>query len=403
MSKLGARGDGSFGIMADRMGELNHRVEVLNRRVKKLGVGGLSIEQTGYDMVKFTVEGGQTRLFPIAIVRIVGQVPVIAGYKFAARIEHLETGNIISKAPGYEGEIGAEYRECKANCNHCSTFRYRNDTFLLEAMDGRFVQVGRNCLQDFLRSDDVAAALKLFSLLQSIVSTIGGMGEVVGSSASEGGHLPTLDFLATTAAVIREHGWVSKASSYETGVLATAKRVDFVSGPCPKDTRYEGDWRACQPTDADFAEAGAIVEWAAGLEGTDNDYLHNLHVACALGYVESRHMGIVASAVVAYRRAHEVKPAVTNKHVGKVGERLELELRITRISYGQSQYGTTTIYTFVNADGCELTWFSSRDLGFKVGDVVVGKASIKKHDSFRGVLQTHITRGSFEAKTAKAS
>lgn len=397
MTKLGANGNGTFGIPSYAMGELEHKVKLLNRRAVKLG-GGLGIQVVGKDNVKVTGEGGVARVIPVAIIRITGSVPVVAGFTFIARLEHHTGGNIISKAPGYEGDLPEQYRCSEANCDHCKTFRKRNDTFVLRNEKGEFVQVGRTCLQDYMRGEDPSKALKLFSLLSSLFGYIaGGEGGVFGFGGAAG-FVSTTHFLACTVAAIRAWGWVSKKTAMETGARCTAVDADFLAGPCPKVGDSVQTWTENRPTDADIEEATDIVEWAGELGNRDNlsDYLHNLRIACSVGYVENKLMGIVASAVVARRyelektAAKAAKPA--SAHVGTVGERLTLNLTVTHVRYIESPYGMKTLVGLVDESGSKLVWWATNNPDFKAGEKITCKATVKKHDTYNGENQTVLTR-----------
>ncbi len=63
------------------------------------------------------------------------QVVKMAGWQFAATIEHDEDGNIIRQVPGVEVDLSA-YRTVAAWCSHCNTARNRIDTFVVLHEDG---------------------------------------------------------------------------------------------------------------------------------------------------------------------------------------------------------------------------------------------------------------------------
>jgi hypothetical protein len=53
-------------------------------------------------------------------------------------------------------------------------------------------------------------------------------------------------------------------------------------------------------------------------------------------------------------------------------------------------YGTTFITVIEGDDGNQYKWFGSYDLGR--GNKIIGKFTVKKHDEFKGVKETVITR-----------
>ena len=59
----------------------------------------------------------------------------------------------------------------------------------------------------------------------------------------------------------------------------------------------------------------------------------------------------------------------------------------------QYRDGTTgTLLSFEDETGNEFTWFTGGAKGFVVGDAVTVKATVKRHDVYRGVKQTVLNR-----------
>jgi hypothetical protein len=250
----------------------------------------------------------------------------------------------------------------------------------------------------------------MWSLLQTFMASM---------SADEGSEVsgrvklyyPTTEFLSFVVSTIRVEGWMSKKTAYELDKipLATVNRVHWYMENKPKRYPDEtADWLKGQPTEDDIAEVAEVIEWVHSLsERTDlSEYLLNLRTACSAGYVEPRNMGIVASAVQAYRREVErelelkrlaTRPA--SHHVGTVGKRQVWNLMVTRVSYSESMYGTKTILGLVDAHGNDFVWFATGSLDFSAGDKVTGKGTVKEHGDYRGRAQTVLTRCAFE-KTA---
>ena len=112
----------------------------------------------------------------------------------------------------------------------------------------------------------------------------------------------------------------------------------------------------------------------------------------------------------------EEKPTPVTKHIGKEGERLTLTATlvskryIDTVSYNYSTSEDLYLYTFNDADGNILKWFSTASLGkwadkwddnngghqlwanAEEGDTLTFKATVKKHDEYNGLKQTVLTR-----------
>lgn len=436
-----------FRIPKSRYGVVTDAVTKLNKRAEKTGCGGIELVVIREELIEvpveneFGVDTGGVKVVPLVVVRLIGEVPIVNGYSFVARVEHTEAGNIISRAPGAEGvELPTELRDCAPSCDHCKKNRRRIDTFVLTDADTKLIRVGRNCLADFVRDDDVATALRLWSLLSSIRGLFAGdEDEGFGGGGYGESYLPSTTFLACTSSAIRDSGWVSKKAAYEDvsgRKISTASVALEIATPLPTraDAKAVAWWKAAQPNEDDFNEAAAIVEWAAELADRDdlNDYLHNLRVSVARGYVTNRDMGIVASAVMAFRRetagaAGAVETAAkvlagvykkkANEWFGEVGERYMVEVTVTGTRYVESMYGTSLLVMAETEDGTSFKTFASGDVAMTIpgeddecvvfangpgtgtrdvreGDKVWIAGTVKKHDTYKDRKNTMLTRAS---------
>lgn len=167
------------------------------------------------------------------------------------------------------------------------------------------------------------------------------------------------------------------------------------------------------PIDEDYALADKVIEWLEALQeradkGEElSDFLHNLTVYSRSGCVNQRGVGIVAAAIVAYKRETEEKVARAEKvsvHVGNVGDKLDFKVRIVGVFESAGTYGVTYIHRFEVLEGphtgATLTWFGSNKLkhvddpykSHEQGDECYVYGTVKKLDEFRGVKQTVMTR-----------
>lgn len=82
-----------------------------------------------------------------------------------------------------------------------------------------------------------------------------------------------------------------------------------------------------------------------------------------------------------------------SQYQGTIGERLELNLWVSRIiDLGETQYGTKQLYLFEDADANQFTWNTGVKKNWVVGDEVHAKATVKTHDTYQGIRQTGLTR-----------
>ena len=92
------------------------------------------------------------------------------------------------------------------------------------------------------------------------------------------------------------------------------------------------------------------------------------------------------------RRFKEAEGPSFSEYVGQVGERLYNITAIYKSGRGfAGAYGWTNIYTFQVGENI-LVWFTTKDLNLEKGQVVDLTGTIKKHEEFRGVKTTQLSR-----------
>lgn len=322
-----------------------------------------------------TIEASVTRI-PLTLD---GDSPHHAGWTFRAAIEHLDGENIVRNTA--ESAIPSSYRNAPPNCDHCHQTRKRNETYILQHNDGRIIQVGSTCIDDFLGTN-IADRIASQACYFADILGIGEAGEH-GTASSNGDD--TLEaYLPRVAREIREHGWVSRTKARESGLsLATADHA----------------WanRKDEPSEADHALASQAAAWAESLDSTD-DYLHNIGAIARHGIVNVRSNGLAASIIVAYQRsladAKRQATALLSVHVGTIGERSTRELTLDFLTGYETQYGYTTVCRFKDDTGAILVWkASSTDLARSdVGNRYFVTGTVKDHTEYQGTKQTLLTR-----------
>lgn len=160
-------------------------------------------------------------------------------------------------------------------------------------------------------------------------------------------------------------------------------------------------------TKADQETAKKIIAWVLAKKGSGeklSDYWWNLSLAISSGAVDHRSANLVASAVVCWNKEQaQIAENLSRPSapVGKVGERLVLNLKLIRCIPHEGNYGTTYIQGFQDEAGNDFTWFGSSPLRYgeekgynpvSVGDTVTVKGSVKEHSVYKGRKQTILAR-----------
>lgn len=328
------------------------------------------------------------------------------GWQFAASLDYTEKGNIISGVAGLE--IPERFYSCTPWCEHCKTRRDRKSSYIVyHAESGEFKQVGSGCLKDFTHGLSAEAVAQYESWIHECEEA----SEFSGFGGWAQRWYDTREFMAAAAETIRIFGYVKRGTE---GMTATADLVDDLYrvyaghslGLCRDflleqyDMARSKGWDMDNPASWELADT--VRDWIASNEKNDN-YFHNLKVACALDHVLGNSAGLVVSAFPAYNRemdyqaekiARERKAAAegaASDYVGKIGERISFETDNSRcLTSWATQFGMTFVYKFVDGDGNIYTWKTGKDLDCDCRYKVVG--TVKEHKDYRGVKQTELTR-----------
>lgn len=400
-------------VPQQRAGALADAFAKLAKRSAKLGQEAPGLVTHGVDYRRVGIGDGRSRVVGYVMVSVDGAAPVVEGAKLLARVEHTAAGNIVSCAPGVAEDPA--WRSVDTRCEHCGTRRNRIDTFAV-AVDGAVKMIGRNCLADFVRSADVEAALQLWRFLH-LVTEAAGCGEDDWGCSGGWSHVgPTpVHFVACAARAIRQVGYVKRGAEGQSTMDAAA----FACGPRPTMSPGSAkDWDDAQPEECDAELAVRALAWLAGT--TDGGFLANCRVVAALPFLKVRHMGVAAAIALAYRKDQERaaldaeraarkaerdanRPADAG-HFGEVGKRYDLAgLKVVMVRSWAGEYGTTTLVKMTDAAGHRFAWFASGEKTYEAGQVLAGRATVKKHEtSEKFGTETVLTRGDLAAARVAA-
>ena len=324
----------TFKIPSQNLEKLNDGLEKLNRKALKLGCSLISTRLISHVTETKVKANSQSFL----ILEIIGMAPKLdGGWEFIGTLQHTAAGNILRALPGKS--IAVDYRSVAQKCDHCQKIRKRNDTYIVKADDGRILQVGHNCVKDFLGHNSPANLAFMAEIIQLLSESEEDMGGEGGSFVSNITH--TSVFMAQAVACVRVDGFVSKSAakaymdkSDGQGKLAVTSDVAWTQlYPTKEERAIPGFIYGYTAEDAAYAES--LIDWVKTLDSS-SDYNHNLKIACAQEITTRRESGLVASAVGAYQKSlgtlkmREKNVTETNlsSHFGTVGAREEFVLTV---------------------------------------------------------------------------
>ena len=363
------------------------RVKSVNARAEKRGLTGrLRLEVSEPYTVRQTDEYGFSYTETVVDVTLSGVAPQFGDWTLIAAVDTVETETgqemIIRSLPG----ASPVDRDALApgRCDHCQTDRFRRYTYAVEHADGTVLQVGKTCLKDFLghnvslitptMMEDVENALarpvdypSVTRVIAIALAAVASRGVFVGSRAAYG--YPTVElvwqYFNNDSLTQQELApYASSASQQASDVIATVLTTDDAS-----------------------------------------EYMRNLRTALRAGHVEPKHMGLVVSAVAAYKRLTtpaKPKPEPTQYTTyGTPDDKISVTGTITTACPVESHYGYRTTYRMLlvidvaMADGTHalIKTTTSASWAFDVNaqDTVTVAGKVKEHTVYNDRPQTVIT------------
>lgn len=329
-------------------------------------------------------------------------IAAVNGWKFAASLEFTDAGNIISGTG--EVEIPQRYYNCTPWCEHCRTSRDRRHSYIVfNEESGEFKQVGKSCLKDFTHGLSAEYVAHFESFIK----------EAEEAQTFSGGHVKTYfdveDFMAFAAETIRLYGYVRRDGS---GICTADRAEELYRHEFGMRLMYGKELNARlhdaksrgfdHKNSAELAQT--VREWIINNERDDN-YFHNLKVACGNSKVGYNGLGLLVSAFPAYdreleyeaqrreREAKESEARARSSYMGNVGDKISFEIADFKlITSWTNQWGFVGVYKFVSKDGLEATWKTSAYIDERkiIGSVITG--TVKEHKEWNGIKQTELTR-----------
>lgn len=323
----------TYEIYEPNLKTLIDKVTRLNAKLARINVLPITWKQVGHRDETF--QDDPMKMIRFIKLEVEGVIPEQNGWQFVATLVHTEDGNIIRAVPGYT--VPVEYRDRPTWCDHCKTNRIRRDTYIVRHEDGRVMQVGSNCLEDFIGAPASSLTKAVEHLLNAYdICDAAQKREWLGGTNAL--HIFRIDldtFLQNVAAVVlkqghyitrkiaREsvdaNGYAKLIATSDTAMTAMNNRggmpwpdQDYpVTDEVKKLATEAREWvlKRYSPTlaDPDAMNDDAIRDMVIGSFKAANtalsEFEHNLLSCARAEAIEPRLGGIAAYIIEAYRRA----------------------------------------------------------------------------------------------------
>lgn len=298
----------------------------------------------------------------------------VGDYELVAQLEHTGNGNIVRRI-NPNAFLPDKYLECTPCCEHCKTTRRRSITYVLMDNNKHYIQVGKNCLKDFIGYDNGIIIQMVSSLYQLFHEEEFDEELLMGEPKWE-----LLDeFLNRVYQLVKKEGYSKEKNN-----------------PLEDLDSFEYD----KTLNDKVEEIKNVVNtsWY-----NNSEYCHNCKVIMGLNVIEPKHFRIIASYVNSamnylqkQEAIKEAKKSIVNDYLGNEGDKIEFNIKSFKVLYtkesqiGYGRWVAIPVYRIITDDNHIIIWASSN--GLKENALTV-RATVKGHKDYNEEKQTVITRG----------
>lgn len=307
-----------YAICEQNYKTLSQKLARLNDKLARISAPAIKVTVVGsHDAPHPEIQNALIRYIDIEVETA---TPECNGWSFIATLVHTNEGNIVRSVPGYD--VPVTYRDRPTWCDHCKTNRTRRDTYVVRHADGRVMQVGSNCLQEFIGGGTPGILIKTAEYLlnaHDICDAAQKRAWLGGSNALSIYRIDTDTYLSYVAAVVLKEGqYVTRKIASESCVSSTsdlaqhamnAGNTHEVTPEAEKLAQAARAWvvnRYSPPIlDVDGVSDEQIMANIKGSFGTNtelSEFEHNLLACARAEAIEPRLCGLAAYIVEAFRR-----------------------------------------------------------------------------------------------------
>lgn len=392
-----------YEFRSESLPEALAKIDTANKKLEKYGIE----QRFEYEVEEYTTKQGHLPGTIIqleeSMTRLKITTPVIAknGYKFLAQVGVADAGFVIRTAKGVELN---GWKPESQYCEHCSSDRQRNVTYLVENEEGERKQIGSSCIKAYTG----VSVSGLWSVGQDLdLSDISRNSENMGTRTPK--KMATKDILAYALAVSSGgEKFVSRSVASRYDKVSTAEDLNFVLYANPKDYEMKKMQREMTAKAKEYLENGKAEEVLEMIRNVkvENDYTSNLSTIAKGENVTDRDIGLLISGLTILRKKKEAeerasKPKPAPGFAGDVKSSVKgMKATVSNVYHREvydeykHEYVVKSIVKFRDEQGHEMVWFASKEIeNLEEGQkITFAGGSVKSHGSYDGYDQTGLTR-----------
>jgi len=294
----------------------------------------------------------------IEVVDVELKIKKIEGFEYLGKFEQKDGIEVAS----FENTV--PQIQDKYHCDHCNTNRQRKTVYIFKKEDGTFFRIASSCVVKYfgIQGEKIISAMHVHdAFLKSI-------------EAND-------DFENCVVKTFRLEDIIATGLYYNMSFTNAKEDMGFT-------------YRNIQSAETRQEEVNMVKAFVESLDQFSSDWAFNLKQIINNERITEKHIGLVWSASVAFLK-NQVKQKLLNKKdgfVGKVGDKMEMELTFVSMVSFESNFGMTRIYKFLTKEGQVIVWKTSTLVNFDKHSPVKAKFTVKEHSVYKEEQQTLVLR-----------
>lgn len=400
-------------ISSSKVRQVEAVIEKINRKAERWGFPPFELRVTGEPRLERIDMGDPYGVLMVSGVpiEIEGDLLKFGNYALMGQVKYDSDGTVKSTRSYRDFLIPAEdVVNRNLCCEHCNTVRARNHYFYIKDESdpaAKVKRIGSTCVEDVLGYSPATVA-SFAQLVHDAIAMIEAMeadGDVL-ESMREGGRggsqdltlgVRTDDAIALCIDVVKAHGYLSVSRAQEMALSGT--KVD-----CTAARLYERISAKDKPSEEHLASARAYLagerqrhEALCASGGGLTAFEARAMAAMLSETINADRLPLIAYAASQVLRQERVAKASNSHAIGRVGESLDVDLQVRFRHAFSTMYGMKYLVVMADTNDNQVAWFTTNPQGLKVDDIVRLSAKVEKHEEYRGVMQTVISRPTLHA------
>jgi hypothetical protein len=143
-------------------------------------------------------------------------------------------------------------------------------------------------------------------------------------------------------------------------------------------------------TEEDRQTSIAAIAWGKLQDKAKDNFTHNMVTIAEQGYIDLKGRGVAAAIVAMYQHSLPKPAPVISNHLGQKGDKLELDVEVTKSEARFGDYGAYTLVQMRSKSGDIIFTYATGNFNPNIGDKLHIRCKVKSHNTYKDTKQTQV-------------